>query len=236
MLNIFLCDDEEAVYDSVRDILQRDWMAQGEKGIPYELTYFSSGEELLAHGADCDILFLDIEMPDMDGIETAGRLKKQGDDCIIIMLTGNTARFKEAFKIGALRYVTKPMEEEELLEALGDAKNRLVGKREIGIEEKGESFSVMEKDIIYLMADRNVTVLYTKGKDFRSQVPLKEWMERLDDRIFFPCHRSYLVNMAYAEHVQEKEVRLKTGERIPVSKRRYKEFLHRFISYETNYR
>lgn len=234
MLRIHVCDDEKKVYESVYDILKE--AAKEEFYALYELFYFPSGEELLEHGTDCDILFLDIEMPEMDGIETARWLRKKGADCIIVMLTGNTARFKEAFKIGALRYVTKPIDKEELLEALEDAKKRLVGRRELVVEEKGDSYSITEKNIIYLMADRNRTILYTKHRDFRSPLGIREWAEMLDERLFFACHRSYLVNMEYIRNLSEKEVRLKTGERIPVSRRRYKEFFHQLISYETRFR
>ena len=233
MLRIFLCDDERFIYETVAEMV-----AEYERGndCSCELTYFPSGEELAGCGQTCDILLLDIEMPGMDGIETARRLIEGGAECKIIMLTSNIARFKEAFKIGAMRYVTKPIETRELFEALDEARNRLIGRRELTVTDNGVSYKIMEKGIIYLMADRNRTVLYTKHNDFRSSSSLRVWCAELDSRIFFHCHRSYLVNMEYVEHIMEKEVLLTTGDVLRVSRRRHQEFMQQFILYETTYR
>ena len=233
MIKIFLCDDEKVVYDSVKEIILKNGK---EEVTDYDLSFFSSGEELLKHETDCDILLLDIEMPLMDGIETARRLKERKSSCVIIMLTSNVSRFKEAFMIGALRYVTKPIDEEELFEALHEAENHLIGRRILQIEEKGIAHSIQESDIVYLMSNRNATCIYTKNREFRSQVSLQEWMERLDERIFFLCHRSYMVNMGHINDFSEKEASLETGERIPVSRRKYQAFFQKYMEYEMKYK
>ncbi len=233
MIKIFLCDDEKVVYDSVKEIILKN--GKGEIS-DYEITFFKSGEELLKYESDCDILLLDIEMPLMDGIETARRLRERKSSCVIIMLTSNVSRFKEAFRIGALRYVTKPIDEEELFEALHEAENHLIGRRIFQIEEKGIAYSIPESDIVYLMSDRNATYIYAKHREFRSQVSLQDWKEQLDERVFYLCHRSYLVNMGYVNDFSEKEVSLETGEKIPVSRRKYQAFFQKYMEYEMKYK
>lgn len=231
-MKIYLCDDEKVVYDSVKQIFLK---SRNERVKDYEISYFSSGEELLAQEEECDILLLDIEMPSMDGIETARRLRERKRECVIIMLTSNISRFKEAFMIGALRYVTKPIDETELFEALDEAEKHLIGRRFFQIEQNGVSYDVREKDIVYLMSDRNATCIYTNKMEFRIRISLREWGKKLDDRIFFACHRSYMVNMEYVANFSEKEVRLKTGERLPISRRSYQDFFQKFMEFEMYY-
>lgn len=233
MITISVCDDEEYIHKIIEEkvkIYSRD------NDMPYELFCYSSGQELLDGNKDYDILLLDIEMPGMDGIETAQRLIEQKKECKIIMLTSNVARFKEAFKIGAQRYVTKPIDEEELFEALDEMRKRLIGKRIFTFSNRGIDYPVMEKNIMHIMADKNATIISTEKNEYRSQQTIKKWAEILDQRLFFQCHRSFLVNMGFVDDVGNGEARLKNGERIPIARRKYNDFLRAFASYDTVYR
>ncbi len=106
-LIVGFCDDEKSAHDTIRDLLNE---YADEKSISIKLINYISAEQMLVANDELDFLLLDIDMPEMDGIEAGHRLRSMGKDYKIIMLTACDDRFREAFKIGAFRFVSKPVE------------------------------------------------------------------------------------------------------------------------------
>ena len=115
MIKIGICDDQEIMQKKLKEILC-DCLV--ELKIEAEIFIYLSGKDVLSNSMKLDLLFLDIEMPEMDGIETGLALKKQGFVGKIIMASSAVERFKEAFTIQAFRFVTKPFEKSEILKVL----------------------------------------------------------------------------------------------------------------------
>ncbi|NLK76986.1 MAG: response regulator [Clostridiales bacterium] len=107
MIKIGICDDEKIVL-SVLGTLVKQSLEELEEG--GKIINFHSGEELLEEVEKLDVLFLDIEMPGLDGIEVGSQIQKRNLDCKVIMATSRQDRFKEAFKINAFRFITKPFQ------------------------------------------------------------------------------------------------------------------------------
>lgn len=230
---IAVCDDEEYVHDNIRQYLE---IYGEERNVDCILNHFYSASELLSFQNPFDILLLDIEMPEMDGIEAAFRLEEKGMNCKIIMLTCRVDRFKDAFKIGALRFVTKPVEKGELFEAVDDARMRMAGREMVRVSRDGRSYSVMQKEIIYVMADGSATKVFTEKCEYRSENTLSCWEEQLDKRIFFLCHRSYLVNLSKIAQIEKAIAILTTGEKVPVARRKCTELLHVYMEFDLKLR
>jgi len=230
---IAVCDDEEYIHDEIRQFLE---IYGEEKNVDYILNHFYSASELLSFQLPFDILLLDIEMPEMDGIEAAFRLGNKGMDCKIIMLTCRVDRFKDAFKIGATRFVTKPIEKGELFEAMDDARMRMSGRGMVRVFRDGRSYSVMQKEIVYIMADGSATKVFTEKCEYRSENALSRWEEQLDKRIFFLCHRSYLVNLSKIVQIEKSVAILATGEKVPVARRKYTGLLHAYMEFDLKLR
>lgn len=234
LLKIGICDDEKTVYNEMRKHIV---FYSEQKKIVAELKYYRSGIELIESNdiKSLDILFLDIEMPRMDGIETANMLHDEMKTCKVIMLTCKAERFKEAFKIGAFRFVTKPIEQQEVFEAIDDVRKRMLGNAEISLYRDGRIYKIQELDIVYIMADKTSTCIFTEKYDFRSDRSLAWWEQELDDRLFLRCHKGYIINLGKISQI-EKEIKLVTGEIIPVARRRKSELEQRFMEYDTKYR
>lgn len=232
-LKIGICDDEKVDYNELKKCIA-DYSKQ--TGISFKLSYYKSGVELIGCNDinNLDILFLDIDMPELDGIETAYRLD-DWKNCKIIMFTSKTERFKDAFKIGAFRFVTKPIEKQEVFDAIDAVRKRLLGNKEIVVYHENNTYSIIQKDIMYVMIQKTSSYIFTLKNDFRSDESLTWWEEELDERLFFRCHKSYIVNMQNIQIINE-HIILKTGERIPLARRRKKELLQRFMEYDTKYR
>lgn len=232
-LQIAVCDDEAYVHDTMRSLLESYTQM---KGVNCEVSHFHSAQELLQSDREPDLLFLDIDMPDMDGIEAAHILNARGMSGKILMLTSKVERFKEAFKIGAFRFVTKPIEERELFESLDEAREHMAGMERITVYRDGAPYEVIQRDILYIMADGDATRILTRDRDYRSERPLKKWARELDERIFFLCHRGYLVNLGKLERIEKEVAYTVTGEKVPIARRKRTALLQAYMEYDTRRR
>ena len=112
---IGICDDEVLIAEKLKEIIS---VCLREINQEAEITVFLSGKKLLEKIKELDVVFLDIRMEELDGYETGKLIKKIKPDCQIIMETGESERFEEAFEIGAVRYIRKPFDKEKITEAL----------------------------------------------------------------------------------------------------------------------
>ncbi len=228
---IALCDDEQYVHERV-DKMVKEYFA--EKDCDYGIVHFFSAKELLESKEKFNVLMLDIDMPDMDGIEAAQRLAEQDRQYRIIMLTGKPERFKEAFKIGAYRFVTKPVDKDEFNEALEDVARLLMGCCKIQVRFQNKLCQFFQYNIDYIEACGDYVKIYIDNKIFESDRTLKSWKNELDDRLFAYCHKSYIVNLEKVKQICKNKLVLKNGKEISVSRRRYGEVMQKFMEYDIN--
>ena len=232
-LVVGLCDDEEYVCDSVYKILKN---YGNEHQIEIEFIYYNSAKLLLEKRDMLDVLFLDIEMPKMDGIKAGMKLRDWNIDYKIIMLTVREDRFRDAFKIGAFRFVSKPINEVEFCLAINDVIDAMSINRSVIAYRDNVAFEISQKDILYIEANSSSSLIYTRDCEYRSEQSLKAWSNLLDKRFFFQSHRSYIVNMSKIENVQGNTIYLVTGDRILVSRRLRTSFLKAYMKYDTRWR
>lgn len=230
---IGLCDDEPYIHEIIEKLLIEYAILYQ---MHYKMIHFYSGYELLQSDADLDVLFLDIDMPDMDGIEVGKKLRAREKTYKIVMLTAKEERYREAFKIGAFRFIPKPIEKQEFFDAILDVCEHLIGYHQVEVYRDGIAYAIPQKNIVYIMADRSATLIFTRDSEFRSEYSLVTWRAILDERLFFASHKSYLVNLSKIEEIEKNKILLVTGEKILVSKRRRLALLHAFMEYDTKHR
>lgn len=231
MINIAICDDNEIFLQELAKSIER--ALEGGKVI-YTITKFTSGICLL-NAAFYDIVFLDIEMDGLNGIETAIRLRERGDQCKLIFLTAHKKYVFSAFDVDAAHYLVKPIQEEKLKAVLFKCINNMGSDVQDFISvRKGTSLSrVLLKDILYIeVLDRKLFVHSSfETYDFYDK------LHRLEDNLppdFFRCHRSYMVNLSFVIRYNKVAITLKNGEIIPISKRKYSEFCKSFLYFLKN--
>lgn len=230
---IGICDDEHYVHEQIRQLL---CLYEQERKIAIQTESFYAGMELINRMPKLHVLLLDIDMPKPDGIETAKRLRQQGINYKIILLTSKRERFKEGFKIGALRFVTKPIDKAELFEAIDEAHKRMLGAAKVSVYIEGRAFEIMQRDILYIMADKAQTNIFTKKQTFRSELSLVQWMELLEPKLFFKTHRKFIVNLSQVQSFEKELITLRSGEKISLSRRQRGDFIDAFMRYDTTYR
>lgn len=228
MIKIGICDDEQIV----REILkQKVEICLREAGVRADILFFQRGQELLETEEDLDILFLDIEMPEMDGIEAGKKLRQKGNNCKIIVATSMVERFKEAFYIDAFRFVTKPFEMEEIREALREAFIAAGGNQTIEVYKNREKYNILCRDILYIEATESSVEFMLKDGKYRKESSLTELEKKLEGNTFFRINRQCIVNIAQIEHY-EKGVILINGDTKKVSQRKKKEFQNAYREYK----
>ena len=233
-LTIGICDDNPMAIKQIREIVEKYLV---EKDIKANITAFDGGKELLTSEWLPDILFLDIEMPGEDGIQTGKRLRERGSECKIIMATSMAERFKEGYHIGASRFVTKPFDQEEVKEALEYALQSFIGMAAIELYESRNPHHIQEKRIRYIKSydGYSEAVVGKEGKRMRTEKSLNRLEEELDKRLFFRISREYLVNFAYIDSYSN-GVAIVGEERLQVSRRNKKEFERLYREYDLYYR
>ncbi|MBU7595202.1 LytR/AlgR family response regulator transcription factor [Metabacillus halosaccharovorans] len=153
-----------------------------------------------------DVVFLDVEMPKMNGMAAAKALMELKKVPLIVFATAYPQFAAEAFRYDAIDYLLKPYDEDQLQETIQRIEKKLAsnhegetGKRsgKLPVEADGEIFYLEPADILYIYRDEKVTKLITKTGEFETKTPLKELESRLVAFDFFRIHKSYLVNLSY---------------------------------------
>lgn len=232
-ITVGVCDDEHYVHDLVEKILKK---YAKEKHIEILIEHFLTAEKTLDNSKELDLLLLDIDMPEMDGIEVGHKLRKRNIEYKIIMLTGREDRFREAFEIEAYRFVTKPIDEEKLFKAIDDVRENNRLNRKVLAFRDGVQYSIPQKEILYIEANRSSTLVFTVNAEFRSEKTLVEWLDLLDSKAFFQCHKSFIVNMGKIDAVKDSNILMVNGDRVSVSRRLRKAFMNAYMIYDTKWR
>ena len=186
-MKIILCDDERQIHEDIRAYAAQYTQ---KKSVVIQLEDCYSAEELIELGEHGDAVLLDIDMPGMDGIEAARILRKENRKLTIVMLTGKRERFKEAFMIGAVRFVTKPVEEDELFEALDYVTLSSVGQELLKVRYNGSECEIMQRDICVIEAKSDYLAIYTKYRRYESRERLGNILGELDEKLFIEIHKS----------------------------------------------
>ncbi|MCD7730098.1 MAG: LytTR family DNA-binding domain-containing protein [Oscillospiraceae bacterium] len=193
LYKIAVCDDEQVFVDEITHMLE-------DRSDKFQISSFNSGEELLETALDFNILFLDIEMPGLSGMETAHKLREAGFDGMIIFLTSHTEFMPDAFKIKAFRFLDKPIDSEKFDEALTEAEKDILNEQHIIIIEKKASYYLKLSDIVFLEAYGDGTYIYDKnGRVHNTDKPLKYWKGMIGTEHFYQIHKSMIVSLMYIE-------------------------------------
>ena len=228
IIKVAICDDEPIIQNIIKNLCEK-YLTQF--NIPYSIKLFNDGHTFLNNNEEIDILFLDVDMPGINGFEVAKEINKEYKNIFIIFITSHSEMIKEAFKVRAFRYLFKPLNDEEFFEAIKEAVNELSNSNEVIIEQRAESILIDKRNIIYIESLGDGTVLYTESEKYVNSYSLKKWIEILDDISFYQCHRSYIVNFSYVKKIESSKLILKNDYTLPVSVRNRKATKEKLYEY-----
>lgn len=217
---IAICDDSDADRQYVFDFVTK-WAEDA--GHTVQAALFSSAEDFLFHYAeknDYDILLLDIEMGNMDGVTMAKKLRRDNDTVQIIFITGYSDYISEGYEVAALHYLMKPVKQEKLCSVLDRAAEKLSKNEKIlNFEVGGEMVRIPIYQIRYSDVFGNYVTIHASD-DFTVKMTLSELEKELDDR-FYRASRSVVVNLTQISRVTKTEIKLNDGVSIPLPRGAY---------------
>ena len=235
MISVAICDDEKYMSDQIEKSVSDFFHG---KNMEVVVSQFPCGEELLRYDKPIDLLFLDIQMKETDGMTVARKLRKRGFRGFLIFVTVLKEMVFQSFEVQAFDYLVKPIEQrqfdktmERLLESMQNA-----GEANLLVRRGYESHIIALDDIVYCeIIDRKVYLHLISSKIIDYYERIENLESRLDGR-FFRCHRSFLINLQYLKSYQDQTAYMEDGTRIPVSRLRSKEFSGVILRYVQEWR
>lgn len=225
-----VCDDEAEIRRDISDRIAA--LCPGAS-----VTEFSSGGELLEGAGSFDIIFLDIGMDGLDGMQTAKKLREDGCRAAIIFVTAFEDRVFDAFDVGAFNFLVKPVSAQKITEVLKKAIDSrtepaatVTSDRFIAVKSGGVSTKLALSEIMYAEVFDRILILHTVSGKVEYRGRLNEF-EKCTDETFFRTHRSYLINLRYVERYTSSEVTMENGDCVLLAKQRYGELVKAYLQY-----
>ena len=227
---IAICDDMEEDVKYISSAVNK-WAEK--ENITVDIETFPSAESFLFRYAEqktFDILLLDVEMPSMNGVELAKRMRKENDAVQIIFITGYTDYIAEGYEVSALHYLVKPLSETKLFEVLNRAVLKIrKNEKSLFFSLSGEMVRIPIYEIKYLEVQQNYVTVHSK-KDYTVKKTLGEFECELDER-FYRMGRSFIVNLSCIDKITKTDVFLSDGSVIPLPRGQYGPLNKAFITH-----
>lgn len=227
---IAICDDEQNQIEYITSIVA-SWSAH--EGHGCEIRTFASAEAFLFEYEEdkaYDILLLDVEMKNINGIELAKRIRKDNNRAEIIFITSHFEFVGEGYEVDALHYLIKPISAEKLTQVLTKAAEKLsVEPPSVVISCEGETVKLYESDILYVESFLHYIVIHTKDNEYKIKENISVFENKVSD-VFYRIHRSYLVSLKYITRISRTSVNIGNTE-LPLSRGKYDNINRAFIEH-----
>lgn len=227
-MRIAVCDDEELFRIEFKSVLDKVLI-----NAEYDIDTFSGGSSLYEAflKKPFDLVFLDIEMPGIDGITLAKRLRALSENVNIVFLTSHIEYALEGYEVNALRYLVKPVDINKLGEVLKYIQDKKNNSRQIMIKQEGEDIVIDLSDVIYIESmDKNVRIVTSK-KEYITRYNISDYEEELKNNGFFRIHRSYLISLSKVKKIVKNDVVMDGDSSLPVSRSNVKALKEALYSY-----
>ena len=225
-MNIAICDDMCADAEEIRDYLLAYFKKNGFTG---EIYIYESGEALLYDFAlsHFDLLFLDIYLPGISGVDVARRVRESDPNCLIVFITISDCHMRDGFALRAASYVEKPLTEEKIEIAFTQCHNLFTkNARFIEFKLTQRDFKIPFNRLVYAETKGHSAFFHTDiGDIYEAHIAMDEVEQQMDGLPILRCHRSFAVNMNYVADIQGNDIVMKSGQTIPIRKNGRKEIV-----------
>ena len=230
-MRIAICDDEK----NIRELIANKVVKQYPDA---EIIFFQSGEELLLVDESIDILFLDIQMSGIDGMETARELRKKDKSVILVFVTAMEEYVFQAFDVGAFNYIVKPIDDGKFSDVLhrtvDEWSSQNINEKEseeryVLINNSGVHTKVILDEIVYAEVFNRKVVIHKLDGEIEYYGKMSD-LESLAGDSFFRPHRAYLINFKYVEKYDATTIYLERGT-VLMAKQNYPEFVKKYMKY-----
>lgn len=232
MLNIAICDDEECYLNELSNLINQNTPSD----IQYTLNTYESGEKLLKgiEKDKVDILFLDIEMNGINGIETGKIIKQKNPNCIIFFVTSHNNYITDIFRLDSFQFLQKPINHKDFKydydRAITKYKNDHIY---LEVKVNGRTRNILLGEIKFIEVTSREIKIHLKNEVVIHNGKFSLYEEKLKAFNFSKTHKSYLVNLTQIEAIENDRVYLRgIGDYIPISRNYKNVFLNEYHKYK----
>ena len=228
-MDIAVVDDEKAIREHICGLVE-------ERQPESRIEAYATGEELLASGKRFDIVFLDIQMEGMNGIEAARCLREKNanlgvEDTVLVFITGIRDYVFDALDLYAFQYLLKPIDEGKFAEVLERAVREAAKKKERRVLFiKSRNLTLDQSEILYIESRAKKVEIHTAGA--AQAVEIYAAMDELEGQLgenFYRCHRAYIVNMDCIKEYDSESITLTNSDRVYLTKKKHGEFMKAYM-------
>lgn len=228
MFKIAVCDDEALLAEQIKNIIE------SEKNIPGQVDIYHSGKKLLESGCTYDLIFLDIGMKDMSGIETGKRIRQYDHKVKIVFITAYNDYAAAAFDVHAFSYILKPVIKEKLLKVMNEAYQWfLEEEKTIKLEfNTTEGIAVIEiRQIYYFEYENRKIKMVTSHGNYYLNAKITDMYHRMGDYGFEMPHKSFIVNLCHIRTIIGLDIMMTNGDMVVLSQKKASSFRKKLFEF-----
>ncbi len=214
-MRVAICDDENIQLSMTKTALETAY-----KSLDLIVDTYTSGAKLLnaVDAVHYDLIILDIEMPGLNGIDTAKKLRQIEEKTAIVFLTSHVEYALEGYEVNALRYLTKPANTEKLSEIITYLLEQKKKDKMILLRNSEDVEMVCVADVYYMEAQNQMIRVVTDKGEYQNRYNLGDYEQELGSYGFFRIHRGYLINLGHVRKLTGREIIMEDSAVLPVSR------------------
>lgn len=238
MINIAICDDEKPYQKILEKMVS---LSMERRGIDYKIESYDNGKDLVEYCKGIEqnvIVFLDLNMDQIDGIETGLMIRELSPEIYIVIVTAYMSYSLEGYKISPTRYLIKGDKSfEQSLEECVDAilKNMNYGITKLAFRFKEGEKELPVDNIIYIESDLHTIIFHVarcKKRQYTMMSTLNEIENRMEGCDFLRIHQSFLVNLKHVKKIRRYVAEMDNGEELSIPRAKYHAVKEAYVEYK----
>lgn len=231
-MKIAIVENEEIEISKYLDYVKKFELEMKEK---IEVATFNNGFDFIEnYPADINCVFMDIDMPGINGLETSLKIREIDSEVMIIFVTNLPQFAIDGYKVQALDFLLKPLDYINFkveLQKVIRFNNTLNKKKCLWINQKGSSYKIQFSDIVYIEIVRHDVIIHTINNEYKFRGSLSAIEEKLDHDLFIRIGSPYIVNLTYVSGVIKGECVLEGNINLPISRQNKVDFMEALNSF-----
>ena len=232
-MRIAICDDEKSYIEKIKKDIKSFQTHENE----FEFSEFESVEEVIAEFSNdkYDLLILDIEMKDLNGLQTAEFIRQLDKNVILIFMTGYDKFVYQGYEVKAFRYILKNQPEPIYFKQLSDTIQEYYrNKKYIKVIDDGIEKELLTVDILYIEVYSHQIVIHTFNKEYYQKGKLSDYEKMLEECLFVRSDKSVLINVTNIDYIKKNQVFMKNGKILYVSRNHLEKITRAFLKFSRN--